>query len=132
MPRLTPEQLEQASRDAEEWLDNLDLDTVTVDYVDDLRAIATANDRLVAARRDLKDGIAAARKNDRSWAAIGRALGVSAQAAQQKYAPTKKKAPAKRKAAKRATAKRLPAKTTQKALKSLAKKSTVKREPALH
>ena len=86
MPR-TREQLEQAAADAERWLDGLDPDdpTVHVDKVGDLREIGDALARVGAAERRVASAVLAARENGRSWTDIGRALGVSRQAAQKRY-----------------------------------------------
>jgi hypothetical protein len=58
-----------------------------VDFVDaaPLRAIAEASVRRAAAERDLRDAVVAARHGGFSWGLIGSYLGVSPQAARQRY-----------------------------------------------
>lgn len=84
MPR-TREELETAAAAAEQWLDNLDPDTVDWDDPADLRAIGEAIGDVAGAETALADAVAAARINGRSWGEIGQILGVSRQAARQRY-----------------------------------------------
>jgi hypothetical protein len=82
----TDEEIEDAARRFEKWADELDPETATVESTADLRAIAEAAD---AARRDealLTERVAAARARGQSWNRIALALGVSRQAARQKFA----------------------------------------------
>jgi hypothetical protein len=82
----TNEEIEEAARRFERWADELDPDAVTVESAADLRAIAEAAD---VARRDeriLTEKVAAARARGQSWNRIALALGVSRQAARQKFA----------------------------------------------
>lgn len=113
MPR-TRARLERATAEAEAeaWLDSLDPKTTPADRIEDLRAVASAGERVATAEKDVAAAVVKARKNGRSWAMIGRSLGISAQAAHQRYGtverkPATKKAPAKKVAAKKAAA-RLP------------------------
>lgn len=53
----------------------------------DLRAIADAAFVLRAAEARVRTAVIAAHVNNRSWTRIGMALGVSRQAARQRYAP---------------------------------------------
>jgi len=79
------EQLKQAAADADAWLDQLaEDDTTTAESADDLRAIAVAVRAISTASTEL-DAVAAARTNGKSWSAIGAVLGVSKQAARQRY-----------------------------------------------
>lgn len=67
------------------WLDSLDPDTTPAEDIIDLRSVAAAvNDRDAAEQR-VRDAVDAARANGRSWARIGIALGVSKQAAHERY-----------------------------------------------
>lgn len=84
MPR-TREQLEQAAADVEAWLDNLDPSTLDVEDASDLRAIGGALARMSTAESELTNAVAAARANGRSWGMIAVALGVTKQAARQRY-----------------------------------------------
>lgn len=89
MPR-TPQQLKQAAAEAEAWLDSLG-DDVQVEDPADLREIAKAVAEVAAAEERLAELVRAARENGRSWGRIAMALGVSKQAARQRFreeAPT--------------------------------------------
>jgi hypothetical protein len=80
----TKEQLEAASRAAEEF--DPDAPDVVVTDTSDLRAITEAAD---AARRDealLLEKVTIARAHGRSWTWIATCLGVSRQAARQRFA----------------------------------------------
>lgn len=83
MPR-TREQLEQATADAEAWLDQLDPDTTTAE-VADLQAVIDAMRAVAGAQAGLEVAVLAARANGRSWGVIATALGTSRQAARQRY-----------------------------------------------
>jgi hypothetical protein len=84
MPR-TREQLAQAATNAEVWLDSLDPSTTPADDIGDLRGIAAAVADVADADRRLADTVATARDNGRSWSRIAMVLGVSKQAARQRY-----------------------------------------------
>jgi hypothetical protein len=80
------EEIEDAARRFEQWTDELDPATAVVESADDLRAIAEAAE---TARRDeavLTERVAAARASGQSWNRIALALGVSRQAARQRFA----------------------------------------------
>jgi len=83
MPR-TREELERAAADAEAWLDSLDPETVEAEDPNDLRCIGLAV-RDAAAARETDEAAAAARANGRSWGEIGMVLGVSRQAARERF-----------------------------------------------
>lgn len=83
MPR-TRAQLEAAAREADAWLESLG-DDATVDDPADLRAVATAVRNVADAETQLTDAVRIARKNGRSWGRIGMALGVTKQAARQRF-----------------------------------------------
>jgi hypothetical protein len=87
MPR-TQDQMEQAARDAEAWLDSLDPDVTRPNDSDDLRRIGRALGGVVDAQTELGEAVAAARAGGRSWARIGLILGVSGEAARQRYGDT--------------------------------------------
>lgn len=84
MPR-TKEELARAAAGTEAWLDALDPDAEDWDDPADLRAIADALHRVARAEADLADAVAAARERERNWAEIGMALGVTRQAARQRF-----------------------------------------------
>jgi hypothetical protein len=82
----TDEEIEDAARRFERWADELDPETAVVENAEELRAIAEAAE---AARRDeaiLTARVAAARASGQSWNRIALALGVSRQAARQRFA----------------------------------------------
>lgn len=79
------EELEQAAADAEAWLDSLDPAAAEAEDPADLRAIARAVRESAEAGAHIRKAVAAARANGRSWARIGMALGISRQAARERY-----------------------------------------------
>lgn len=70
---------------AEAWLDELDPETTPAEDPVDLRRIGHAARAIDAAREELGVAVAAARENGRSWGAIGMVLGVSKQAARERF-----------------------------------------------
>lgn len=87
MPR-TREELEQAAADAEAWLDQLDPDVTPAEDAADLRRIGLALQAVASSEAELADAVAAARTQGRSWELIALVLGVSRQAASQRYGST--------------------------------------------
>lgn len=77
----TQEQIERAAKLAEEF----DPSGVPMDDATDLRAIAEATDTVRAAEARVRELVELARANGRSWGAIGIALGVSRQAARERF-----------------------------------------------
>lgn len=84
MPR-TRKQLEQAAADAEAWLDSLDPDSTPAEDISDLAAIGAALSKVAEAESDIEAAVSTARANGRSWPRIALVLGISKQAAQQRY-----------------------------------------------
>ncbi len=81
----TDAEIQDAARRFKEWADQLDPDTVDAEDISDLAAIAEAADM---ARRDdalITDRVAAARRRGHSWNRIAIALGVTRQAARQRF-----------------------------------------------
>jgi hypothetical protein len=81
----TDAEIEQAARRFEALADELDPEAAEVEDLADLRAIAEAAERT---RRDealLTERVALARAHGRSWNQIAAALGVSRQAARQRF-----------------------------------------------
>ncbi len=77
--------------DIEARLDALDLSKLPVDDPVDLRRIGRAKQAVRDAEVELRAAVAAARASGRSWGHIGIVLGISKQAAQQRFggvAPT--------------------------------------------
>ena len=71
--------------DRETGLDTIDPTTHPARDAEHFRRIIAANKALDAARRELDAAVAAAREAGDSWAVIGTALGVSRQAAFQRF-----------------------------------------------
>lgn len=85
MPR-TRQELERAAADAEAWLNSLDPETTPAEDASDLREIGLALGELVDSQNRLEQAVVAARNNGRSWSEIGLVLGISKQAARERYA----------------------------------------------
>lgn len=66
-------------------LDTLDPSTAPSVDAQHFRAIIAANEHLAAAESELHDAVTAARNAGNSWTIIGAALGVTKQAAQQRF-----------------------------------------------
>ena len=82
----TDEEIEEAARRFESWADDLDPETATVESTAGLRAIAEAAEAARRQERLLAERVAAARAQGQSWNRIALALGVSRQAARQRFA----------------------------------------------
>lgn len=67
------------------WLDNLDVQVTPADHTDDLARVGAAALRLAEDERSLEESIHHARERGRSWTEIALRLGVSRQAARQRY-----------------------------------------------
>ena len=78
----TDEEIERAAKLAEEF----DPSGLEPEDVTDLRAIAEAVDSVRAGEDRVRELVATARANGRSWGQIGIALGVSRQAARERFA----------------------------------------------
>lgn len=89
MPR-TPEQLRQAAKEAELWLDALDPESIGSPEADagDLRRIGRAVVRHAQVTAELAEAVAAARTAGRSWGQVAAVLGVSRQAARERFGET--------------------------------------------
>jgi len=86
MTRHTDKEIEQAANRFEQLADSLDPDTAQVEGTDDLREVATAAETLRADDARLREAVLLARAHGRSWNHIALALGVSRQAARQRFA----------------------------------------------
>jgi len=86
MPR-TRAQLQKALADTEAWLESLDPQAVAAPDSDaeDLRAIGEALHAVAASDLSLADQVAKARGNGRTWTQIAAVLGVSKQAARERF-----------------------------------------------
>jgi hypothetical protein len=69
----------------EEWLDNLEVDPGKARVGRHMRRISAAADAVDAAQTELRAAVAAAREAGDTWAMIGVALGISRQAAYQRF-----------------------------------------------
>lgn len=78
-------ELDAKAAEFERWADDVDPATVDVSQTDDLRALADAADSVTAAEARVTELVAVARAHGRSWGEIGIALGVSRQAARQRF-----------------------------------------------
>ncbi len=86
VPR-THAQLQQALADTEAWLDTLDLAALASPDSDgeDLRAVGDALRAVAASDLTLAQQVAAARANGRTWTQIAAVLGVTKQAARERF-----------------------------------------------
>lgn len=82
----TNDEIEAAARRFEQRADELDPDAAKVDRTDDLRQVAAISETLRAEEAQLRETVNVARVNGRSWNQIAVALGVSRQAARQRFA----------------------------------------------
>jgi hypothetical protein len=85
MTRHTDDEIEQAATRFEQLADDLDPATAQVDSTDDLRQIACVSEAVRADEARLREAIEVARAHGRSWNQIAVALGVSRQAARQRF-----------------------------------------------
>jgi DNA-directed RNA polymerase specialized sigma24 family protein len=86
MTRHTDKEIEHAARRFKRLADSLDPATTEVEGTDDLREIATAAEAVRADDARLREAVLLARAHGRSWNQIALALGVSRQAARQRFA----------------------------------------------
>jgi hypothetical protein len=83
--RHTDDEIEQAGSRFEQLADELDPATAEVDHAEDLRAIAAVSEAIRADEARLREAVEVARAHDRSRNQIAVALGVSRQAARQRF-----------------------------------------------
>lgn len=81
----TDSEIERAGRRFEQLADELDPAIATVEQTEDLRQIAAVSDAVRADEARLRESVATARVQGRSWNQIALALGVSRQAARQRF-----------------------------------------------
>jgi hypothetical protein len=81
----TRDELDRAAADAEAWLDSLDPGTTPFEDASDLRRVGEAARSLAESAGEVEAAVVAARRNGRSWGLIALALGISRQAARQRY-----------------------------------------------
>lgn len=83
--RHTDDEIERAAERFEERAEGLDPETARVVSTEDLRAIAAAADAVREDEARLREAVEVARARGRSWNQIAVALGVSRQAARQRF-----------------------------------------------
>lgn len=86
MAKHTNREIERAAERFERLTDALDPSTAEVELTDDLRTIAMAAEAVRADDARLREAVLLARAHGRSWNRIALALGVSRQAARQRFA----------------------------------------------
>jgi hypothetical protein len=84
--RRTNDDIEPAAKRFEQLADELDPESAQVERTDGLQEIAAVSEAVRADEARLRDVVAAARARGRSWNQIAVALGVSRQAARQRFA----------------------------------------------
>jgi hypothetical protein len=84
--RHTDDEIGRAARRFEQLADEMDPNSAEVDRTDDLRQVATISETLRADEAQLRETVNIARAHGRSWNQIAVALGVSRQAARQRFA----------------------------------------------
>ena len=83
--RHTDDEIERAAQRFEQLADELDPATAEADDTEDVRAIAAASEVTRADEARLREAVETARAHGRSWNQIAVALGVSRQAARQRF-----------------------------------------------
>lgn len=83
--RHSEQEIEQAAERFDQLADTLDPDTAEVEHTDDLRNVAVASEAVQADQARLREAVETARARGRSWNEIAAALGVSRQAARQRF-----------------------------------------------
>jgi hypothetical protein len=77
--------LAAVAAETEALLNEIDPETLSWENPHDLRRIGSAHEELLSATAELQSAVSAARQTGRSWSEIGVVLGVSKQAAQQRF-----------------------------------------------
>lgn len=85
--RHTDHEIERAAKRFERLADQLDPEVTRVEVTEDLRAVAAASEAARADEARLREAVGVARAHGRSWNEIAVALGVTRQAARQRFAP---------------------------------------------
>lgn len=84
--RHSDEEIQQAAKRFERLADRLDLERAEVEDLSDLLAVATASQAVQDDEARLREAVRAARARGRSWNQVATALGVTRQAARQRFA----------------------------------------------
>jgi hypothetical protein len=85
MPKHSNKDIEAAAARFEQWAENVDPATIRWQEAPELLAVAQVADNVRADEARLRDAVTAARDAGRSWNRIAVALGVSRQAARQRF-----------------------------------------------
>lgn len=85
MTKRSAEEMEALAERVEAWADTVDPRNLQEVPIGELRAITSLADTIHEAEAALASAVDRARHDGRSWSQIGTALGVSKQAAQQRY-----------------------------------------------
>jgi hypothetical protein len=83
--RHTEDEIERAASEFDQLAVELNQPNAKVDNTEDLRAIAAVSEAVRADEARLREAVEVARAHDRSWNQIAVALGVSRQAARQRF-----------------------------------------------
>ena len=89
--RHTDNEIKEAASRFEKLTDELDPATVQVAKIDDLREVAAASEAVHTDEVRLREAVEVARAHGRSWNHIAVALGVSRQAARQRFSHSGKR-----------------------------------------
>ena len=84
--RHSDKQIDKAAQRFEQLADALDPDTAKVEDLSDLNDVAAASQAVQADEARLQQAVRVAREHGRSWNQLATALGVSRQAARQRFA----------------------------------------------
>lgn len=84
--RHSKQEIDEAARRFEDLADRMDPAAADVLRIDDLREVAVVSEAVRTDEERLRKAVAAARAHGRSWNQIAVALGVSRQAARQRFA----------------------------------------------
>jgi hypothetical protein len=85
MPKHSKKEIEAAAARFEQWAENVDPATIRWQEAPELVAVAQAADSVRADEARLRDAVTTARDAGSSWNRIAIALGVSRQAARQRF-----------------------------------------------
>ncbi len=85
MMRHTDEEIEHAAERFDKLADELDPTTAEIENTEDLRMVAVVAEATRADEARLREAVEVARAHGRSWNHIAVALGVSRQAARQRF-----------------------------------------------
>jgi hypothetical protein len=85
MPKHSNKDIDAAAARFEQWAENVDPATIRWQEAPELLAVAQVADNVRADEARLRDAVTAARDAGRSWNRIAVALGVSRQAARQRF-----------------------------------------------